>query len=332
MRLIYKIGIRVFVIIIFMAMPFNAKARKWVIGRKGIWRKIKKNLSAGDKVVWVHCASLGEFEQGRPIIEEIRERKPEYKILLTFFSPSGYELRKNYSGVDCVTYLPIDTRFNAWRFMNLVKPKAVFFIKYEFWYYFLRTAYKQKIPIYLVSAKFRRDQVFFKWYGTWYRKVLAFFNRLFVQDEGSRKYLKIIGVENVSITGDTRFDRVYEISQRTAEYPLISEFKGDSKIIVAGSTWEKDEQILIQYINQSPANVKFILAPHEISEKRIVEISSKIDFPVIRFTDNDKKYWPDAKVLIINTIGHLSAIYRYGDLAYIGPRALPHSRQANVCK
>jgi 3-deoxy-D-manno-octulosonic-acid transferase len=141
MRLIYKIGIRVFVLIIFIAMPFNAKARKWVIGRKGIWRKIKKNLVPGDKVIWVHCASLGEFEQGRPIIEEIRERKPEYKILLTFFSPSGYELRKNYSGVDCVTYLPIDTKFNAWRFMNLVKPKAIFFIKYEFWYYFLRNRF-----------------------------------------------------------------------------------------------------------------------------------------------------------------------------------------------
>jgi 3-deoxy-D-manno-octulosonic-acid transferase len=318
MRFIYKIGIHVFAFLIFLATPFNIKARRWINGRRGIWKKIRKNLHEGDKIIWVHCASLGEFEQGRPVIEEIRERRPDFKILLTFFSPSGYELRKNYNGVDCVTYLPIDTRFNAWKFMNLVKPKAIFFIKYEFWYYFLRTAFRKKIPVFLVSAKFRRDQVFFKWYGLWYRTVLTFFSHLFVQDEGSRKYLRLIGIENVTITGDTRFDRVYQISQRAADYPSIKFFKGSSRIIVAGSTWEKDEQILIEYINQSPENVKFIIACHEINERRLVSIIAKIESPVIRFTDNEKAFWPEAKVLLIDTIGHLSAIYRYGDLAYIG--------------
>lgn len=168
MRLIYKIGIQVYFLIVLLATPFNVKARRWIRGRKGIWKKIKENIHNGDKVIWVHCASLGEFEQGRPVIEEIKKRKPEYKILLTFFSPSGYELRKNYTEADCITYLPLDFRYNAWKFMNLVKPRAVFFIKYEFWYYFLRTAFRKKIPVYLVSAKFRRDQAFLNGtaYGT----------------------------------------------------------------------------------------------------------------------------------------------------------------------
>ena len=269
-------------------------------------------------MIWFHCASLGEFEQGRPVMEEIRARKPDHKILLTFFSPSGYELRKNYEGADCVTYMPLDTRFNAWRFMRLVKPEMIFFIKYEYWYYFLRTAFKKGIPIYLVSAKFRRDQVFFKWYGAWYRTVLYFFKHIFLQDEGSRKLLRVLRIENVSVTGDTRFDRVFQISQRAVDYPYIKYFKGESKIIVAGSTWEKDEQLLIQYINNSEPGIKFILAPHEITEKKLVQIIEKIDHPVVRFTDSEKMAYPTAKVLIIDTIGHLSAIYRYGKIAYIG--------------
>lgn len=318
MRFLYKFGIYVYFFLILLASPFNIKAGRWLRGRRGIWRKIKNTIHSNDKTVWIHCSSLGEFEQGRPIMEEIKKRKPEFKILLTFFSPSGYELRKNYEGADCITYLPLDTRFNAWRFMNLVKPELAIFIKYEFWYYFLRTASKKKIPVYLVSAKFRRDQVFFKWYGLWYRKVLNFFSHIFVQNEGSRKFLKLINIENVSITGDTRFDRVFQISERSADYPYINDFKGKAKVIVAGSTWDKDEQLLIEYINNSPSNVKFILAPHEINEKRLINIIELIDYPVVRFTDNEKSAYPKAKVLIIDTIGHLSAIYRYGHLAYIG--------------
>lgn len=318
MRFIYKIGIQAYLILVIIASPFNVKARRWIRGRQGMWRKIKQSFKPEDKVIWVHCASLGEFEQGRPVIEELRIRKPDHKILLTFFSPSGYELRKNYNGADCVTYMPLDTRFNAWRFMRLVKPEIIFFIKYEFWYYFLRTAFKKKIPVYLISAKFRSDQIFFKWYGLWYRNVLYFFKHIFVQDEGSRKLLKLLGVENVTIAGDTRFDRVYQLTRRAADYPYIKYFKGDSKIIIAGSTWEKDEQLLIQYINNSDPRVKFIIAPHEITEKKAIQIIEKIEHPVVRFTDSEKNSYPLAKLMIIDTIGHLSAVYRYGEIAYIG--------------
>jgi 3-deoxy-D-manno-octulosonic-acid transferase len=318
MRFIYKIGIQFYFLLIILVAPFNIKARRWLKGRQGIWRKIRMNIKPGDSVVWIHCASLGEFEQGRPIIEEIRKTMPEKKILLTFFSPSGYELRKNYEGAHCVTYMPLDTRFNAWLFMNLVKPEMAFFIKYDFWYYFLRTLKKKKIPAYLVSAKFRRDQVFFKWYGLWYRSVLTFFTILYVQNEESRRLLNVIGIRNVEVTGDTRFDRVYSISQRSVEYLWLEPFAIGKKVIVAGSTWEKDEQLLIEYINHSAQDIRFILAPHEISEKKVIRIIELIEFPVVRFTDNDKSSYLNAKVLIVDTIGHLSSLYRYGKIAYIG--------------
>lgn len=318
MRFFYKIGIQIYLILVIIVSPFNIKARRWLKGRQGIWRKLKDSFEADDKVIWFHCASLGEFEQGRPLIEEIKLRKPDHKILLTFFSPSGYELRKNYHAADCITYMPLDTRFNAWRFIRLIKPKIIFFIKYDFWYYFLRTAYKKQIPLYLISAKFRRDQVFFKWYGKWYRNVLFYFKHIFVQDEGSRRLLKVLGIENVSISGDTRFDRVYQLSRRAVDYPYIKYFKGESKIIVAGSTWEKDEQLLIRYINNSPPDLKFIIAPHEITGNKIIHILEKVEYPSVRFTDSEKNSYPSAKLMIIDTIGHLSAVYRYGEIAYIG--------------
>ncbi len=318
MRFIYKIGIRIYFILIILVAPFNVKARRWLKGRRGIWRKIKTSFKPGDSVVWVHCASLGEFEQGRPIIEEIRKTMPDKKILLTFFSPSGYELRKNYEVAHCVTYMPLDTRFNAWRFMNLVKPEMAFFIKYDYWYYFLRTLKKNNIPAYVVSAKFRRDQVFFKWYGTWYRSVLKFFTVLYVQNEESRRLLSVIGIKNVEVTGDTRFDRVYNLSHRTVDYPWLEPFVGGKKVIVAGSTWEKDEQFLINYINHSSPEIRFILAPHEINEKKLIRFIELIEHPTVRFTDNDKSGYRNAKVLIVDTIGHLSSLYRYGKIAYIG--------------
>ena len=318
MRFIYKIGIRLYFLLIILVAPFNIKARRWLKGRRGIWRRIRLNIKPGDSVIWVHCASLGEFEQGRPIIEEIRKTMPEKKVLLTFFSPSGYELRKNYEGAHCVTYMPLDTSFNAWLFMNLVKPEMAFFIKYDYWYYFLRTLKKKKIPAYIVAAKFRRDQVFFKWYGMWYRSVLKFFTVLYVQNEESRRLLSVIGIKNVEVTGDTRFDRVYAISQRSVEYPWLEPFAKGKKVIIAGSTWEKDEQLLIQYINHSGPDIRFILAPHEISEKKLIRLIEQIEFPVVRFTDNDKSSYLNAKVLIVDTIGHLSSLYRYGKIAYIG--------------
>jgi len=318
MRIIYKIGIRVYFFLLLLASPFNVKARRWLKGRRGMWKKIKKTIPAGARVFWFHCSSLGEFEQGRPVIEEIRQRMPDCFILLTFFSPSGYELRKNYPGADLVSYLPLDTRFNAWRFINLVKPAAVYFIKYEFWYYFLRTLYKKKIPVYLVSAKFREDQAFFKWYGSWYRKFLNYFTLFFVQDENSAKLLASLGMNNTIVSGDTRFDRVHAISERSYDYPKIEKFRQDKKIVVAGSTWDKDEDILVEFINRSGDDVRFILAPHEISSRKIYRLVELIEAPVVRFTEEEKAGFARAKVLLIDTIGHLSSIYKYGDVAYIG--------------
>lgn len=318
MRIIYKIGIRVYFLLVLLASPFNEKAFRWLNGRRGMWKKLKKGLDPSRRIFWFHCSSLGEFEQGRPVIERVREENPDIFILLTFFSPSGYELRKNYSRADLVTYIPLDTRFNAWRFINLVKPSAVYFIKYEFWYYFLRTLKKKNIPVFLVSAKFREDQAFFKWWGKWYRRFLHFFTCIFVQDKSSLELLSSIGLENVKITGDTRFDRVHAISIKSRDYPGVELFRQGKKVLIAGSTWEKDEELLVQFINESNNNFKFILAPHEINTRKIYKLISAIEFPVVKFTDEDKANYPRAKVMIIDTIGHLSSIYKYGDIAYIG--------------
>ena len=318
MRLIYKIGISVYYLLVIIASPFNEKAGRWLKGRRNLWKNLKLNLEPGKKVYWFHCSSLGEFEQGRPVIEDLRKRMPDCFILLTFFSPSGYELKKNYMVANFVTYLPLDTRYNAWRFINLVKPTAVYFIKYEFWYYFLRTLYKKKIPLFLVSAKFREDQAFFRWYGIWYRKFLGYFTYFFVQDKSSKSLLHSIGIDNVGIAGDTRFDRVHQIATLSRNYPGIETFKQDKKLIVAGSTWEKDEELLTQYINRSGSDVKFILAPHEINSKKLYRLVELINYPVVRFTDEDKRGYPRAKVMLIDTIGNLSSIYKYGDIAYIG--------------
>ncbi|MCK4921267.1 MAG: 3-deoxy-D-manno-octulosonic acid transferase, partial [Bacteroidales bacterium] len=300
------------------ASLFNTKAMRWLRGRRYLWKRLKEGIDKTKDLYWFHCSSLGEFEQGRPLIEEFRRRKPQAFILLTFFSPSGFELRKNYKGADLVSYLPLDTGLNAWRFINLVKPKAVYFIKYEFWYYFLRTLYKKKVPVYLVSAKFRNNQLFFKWYGAWYLKFLRFFEHFFVQDDNSSALLKNAGYANVTVSGDTRFDRVYQLSKIAKDYPGIELFRQNKKTIVAGSIWEKDEEILTQYINQCNKDYKFIIAPHEINSRKMYRLISEIDALVVRFTDEDKTFFPEAKVLLIDTIGHLSTVYKYGDVAYIG--------------
>ncbi|MCF8380806.1 MAG: 3-deoxy-D-manno-octulosonic acid transferase [Bacteroidales bacterium] len=318
MRIVYKIAIQIYFFLVLIASLFNAKALRWLSGRRHLWKRLKEGVDKSKELYWFHCSSLGEFEQGRPLIEEFRKRKPGAFILLTFFSPSGFDLRKNYQGADLVSYLPLDTGLNAWRFINLVKPKAVYFIKYEFWYYFLRTLFKKKIPVYLVSAKFRKDQTFFKWYGAWYLKFLRFFQHFFVQDESSAALLRKAGYINVSVTGDTRFDRVHQLSQLVRDYPGIELFRQNKKTLVAGSIWEKDEEILIKYINSCTSDYKFILAPHEINSRKMYKLVSEINGMVVRFTDEDKSSFPNAKVLLIDTIGHLSTVYKYGDLAYIG--------------
>jgi len=315
---LYNLVIRVYYLAILITSPFNRKARLWVNGRKGLFEHIRSKLEPGISVIWFHCSSLGEFEQGRPVIEKIRDIFPGRKILLTFYSPSGYEIRKNYSGADYIFYLPLDTRRNAAKFMNIVKPEAVFFIKYDYWFHFLSWLKKMNIKIYLISGIFRPGQVFFKWYGKWFREILRTFHHLFVQDNESAELLKSIGFENVTVCGDTRFDRVYEIGQKAAEFPLIRSFIDGKTVLIAGSTWPPDEDILIRFINENKLPVKFIIAPHEIHERGIIRLQESIQRKTLRYTSINESEIKDAEVLIIDTIGILSSVYQYGSVAYIG--------------
>jgi len=317
MRYIYSAAIWFYGLGIFAASFFNPKARLWIRGRKGIFPQIKDTVKT-DSVIWFHAASLGEFEQGRPVMEEIRRRYPHYKILLTFFSPSGYEIRKNYSGADYVFYLPMDTKNNALRFVSLIKPVMAIFVKYEFWYHYIRQLHKDQIPVYLISGIFRPGQVFFHWYGTWFRKILSYFDHLFVQSRESLSLLNRISVNNATLAGDTRFDRVQQIAASTHEIPLAARFKSGLLCIVAGSTWPGDENFLIRYINSCDDPVKFMLAPHEIHEEHIRRIIQQLKKPYVRYSEANDSNVPDKQVLIVDNIGLLSSLYRYGDIAYIG--------------
>ena len=320
---LYNIGIYLYLFGIRIVSLFNEKARKWVEGRKDIFVHLEAAFGnsvseAKNRIAWFHCASLGEFEQGRPVIEEFRTRFQDYKILLTFFSPSGYGVRKNYENADYVFYLPIDTKKNAERFVNLVRPDIAFFVKYEYWYNYLRILEKTKVPIYFFSAIFRPDQYFFKWYGTWFRKQLKLVKWFFLQDEESAQLLEKTGIHSFSVTGDTRFDRVNTVINHVHKFPLIEKFIGNSKIVVAGSTWPEDEEILVQYITDGNERVKYIIAPHETDQARIKSIIAKLPFPAIRFSElNNEPDW-DAKILVIDCIGILPQLYQYAFLALIG--------------
>lgn len=296
----------------------NNKAKMWKEGRRDILDRMAKSINPNDDIVWVHCASLGEFEQGRPIIEQIRKIDPSKKILLTFFSPSGYEIRKNYEGADYIFYLPHDRKRNVKRFMDIVNPKAAIFIKYEFWHNYLNELGKRKIPTYVVSAIFRPKSIFFRpWGGSW-RKVLRNFTTIFVQNEESRKLLKSIGIENVRVAGDTRFDRVAAIAKMTRHIPIIENFRGDSRLFVAGSTWGPDEEILLELINDNPS-IRFVIAPHEMDEARINHIIKEVKGGTKRYTGSDENTdFSDTQVLILDTVGILSAVYGYATWSYIG--------------
>jgi len=318
----YYIAIVLYSLAVRLVAPFNKKAKKMLAGQKETFTILKKQLEPNAPYIWFHAASLGEFEQGRPLIEKIRQEKPEYKILLTFFSPSGYEVRKNYSGADIVCYLPFDHYWNARKFLLLVKPTMAVFIKYEFWMNYLNQLKHFHIPIYIISAIFRPKQIFFRWYAYRYRKVLNNFNWFFVQDQQSLELLKRFNHTNVSITGDTRFDRVYEIAGQRKELPVVEKFlnrtEGEkSPVFVAGSTWLNDEAILLPYFNQHP-EIKLIIAPHEIGEQRIEALKSGLTRPAVRYSQANENSFGDAGCLIIDCIGLLSSIYRYGDLAYVG--------------
>jgi len=317
MRFLYDIGIRFYWLVAMLVSPWNRKAKLWLRGRRHWQVKLKGALDRDEKVIWFHCASLGEFEQGRPVIEGIRERLPDRKILLTFFSPSGYEKRKDYSGVDYVMYLPLDTRKNALKFLDLLSIEMAFFIKYEFWYHFLKQLKSRRIPVYLASGNFRSGQLFFLWYGLWYRQFLDLFTHIFVQNKNSAYLLAGIGCHHVSVTGDTRFDRVHVLKQSKFKHPALEGFGKDSAIIVAGSTWEKDEQLLAHVYRELSDQLFWIIAPHELSEGHMRSLQER--FPgSLRYTELEGEVAEGCRVILVDTIGKLSYLYRYGNLAYIG--------------
>lgn len=317
MRRLYNFGIFCYKHLVASVSHRNPKAGKLTKGQKEIFPYLEKTLDKNGGYIWIHASSLGEFEQGRPLIETIRRIYPERKILLTFFSPSGYEVRKNYNQVDAVCYLPFDLPGNVRRFLDLVKPQSAIFIKYEFWANYLTELKKRDIPTYIISAIFRPKQIFFRFYGGYFRKMLHCFTRLYVQDENSRKLLDSIGVRNVSVVGDTRFDRVVEISNSTDPNPLLEKFVGEKFVWVGGSTWPKDEEIILDYFNRHPEQ-KLILAPHEIHEEHLQSIIARLKRPYLRYTQATEANVADADCLIIDCFGLLSSLYRYGKLAYIG--------------
>lgn len=335
MILLYNIAIALYGFAISIASLFHPKARKWVAGRKDIFDKISdvnppgRSTSAPPRLIWFHCASLGEFEQGRPLIEKMKSEDEKLKIVLTFFSPSGYEIRKNYPMADYIFYLPPDSKKNATEFITAINPSLAIFIKYEFWFHYLNTLNERKIPVFLVSAHFREEQHFFKWYGSWFRKMLNLFTHIFVQDESSKKLLEKFNLGNVTLSGDTRFDRVYETAAGAEEIPLMAGFGQGKKVLIAGSTWPRDEKVLsaISWLRQGEASaqafrqkgIKLIIAPHEIHGSRINSIVQLFNhLKVLKFSEADGKNAGSADVLIIDNIGLLSRLYRYGDIAYIG--------------
>lgn len=313
----YSFCIYIYLFLVKVAALFNPKARLLLKGHYRVFRTLKQQIIPGEKYIWFHAASLGEFEQGRPLIERIRMEHPEFKILLTFFSPSGYEVRKNYEGADVVCYLPIDTPTNVRRFLKLAHPSMAFFIKYEFWQNYLKGIQKRGIPVYSVSSIFRRDQVFFRWYGGRYHKVLTRFTHLFVQNEESRRLLSLIGVKNATVVGDTRMDRVLQIASEAKNVPFIESFKQDKPVFIAGSSWAPDEDLIISYFNEHP-DWKLILAPHEIHRQHLLDIFSKLKRKALLLTEATDKNVVDVDCLIIDSFGLLSSIYRYADIAYVG--------------
>lgn len=316
--LLYNICIALYSGLLALVAPWNKKAKQWVEGRKDIFERMAKAIAPSDKVVWIHVASLGEFEQGRPIIEEIKRCHSEYKILLTFFSPSGYEIRKNYDGADYIFYLPADTPSNVNRFLDIAHPEVAVFIKYEFWLNYLTQLKKRGIRSYLVSAIFRKDSVFFRNYGSMWRRALDAFDQMFVQNEESRDLLNRIGFDNVIIAGDTRFDRVAAIAKAAKLVEIVAKFRGDKSLFVAGSTWGPDEDILMPLINGNP-DVKFVIAPHEMDHIRINKILYSAKWGAVRYTQCDAQSdMSKVQVLVLDTIGILSSVYGYATWSYIG--------------
>ena len=316
----YNLAIYLYLLGVAVYSRFNEKVRKMWRGERDAFRILREQVDPNARYVWFHAASLGEFEQGRPLMEQMKREHPDIKILLTFFSPSGYEVRKNYEGADIICYLPLDTITNARRFLRTVRPEMAFFIKYEFWYNYLHILKHRNVPVYSVSSIFRDGQVFFRWYGRQYGKVLKCFTHFYVQNEKSKELLKKIGLTNVTITGDTRFDRVLQIKEQAKQLPVIEQFTKGQKVFIAGSSWQPDEDIFIKYFNEH-RDWKLVIAPHVIGEDHLQQIEKLLEGrKVVRYTDisENSKDLEDAEALIINCFGLLSSIYNYAGVTYVG--------------
>lgn len=319
MRLLYHIFIYLYPKLAWLISGKNAKAKQWLQGRQNLLPQLQQALTGNQRpVIWMHCSSLGEFEQGRPVLEAIKQQFPQYKLLVTFFSPSGYEVRKNYEQADWVFYLPMDSRSNAQQFLDIVQPQLILFIKYEFWYHYLHQAHQRNIPLLLVSGIFRPQQAFFKWYGGFYRQILNCFTHLFMQNQSSLQLLQGIGITQASVSGDTRFDRVLSIAAQTQDFPSIAAFIGQQPVIVAGSTWTADDEELDHFAN-THLEIRFIIAPHHIDQDRLDECLKLYRHSILYSQWQAHPGTPtDKNVLIIDNIGMLSSLYSYASIAYIG--------------
>ena len=318
MLFLYNLAISIAGFFLRIIALFSPKIKLFVEGRKNVFTILEEKIKPEDQTIWFHSASLGEYEQGLPVIEKIKEKYPSHKIIVTFFSPSGYEVRKNNTVADVTIYLPLDSKSNAKRFLKLIHPELAFFIKYEFWLNYLKELETNQIPTYLISGIFRDNQMFFKWYGGFYRKALNAFTYFFVQNESSKQKIEAIGFTNVIVSGDTRFDRVNTILERDNTLDYIEQFKNNQPIIVIGSSWPKDEVLIAEYINQAPENVKFIIAPHNIKADQISNLKSQITKSTILFSEKENQDLSSYNVFIIDTIGILTKIYSYGTIAYVG--------------
>lgn len=315
---IYNIAIFLYGWAIRLVSIRHRKAQLWVAGRKQLLERMAEAIDPKSRIVWLHAASLGEFEQGRPIIEALRKEHPEYKILVTFFSPSGYEIRKNYAGADYIFYLPLDTPRNVRRLLDIIHPEFVIFVKYEFWLNLLHELRRRQIRTYVVSAIFRRKSIFFRFYGGMWRNALESFDVMFVQNEESKQLLAELGFDNVMIAGDTRFDRVAEIAQQAKRIEMIERFRGERPLFIAGSTWGPDEELLIPLMNANP-EVRFVIAPHEMDQTRINHLISQTAGGAVRFTQcNEQTDFTHTQLLILDTMGMLSSVYGYASWGYIG--------------
>lgn len=318
MHFLYNLTIQIASFLLKTIALISPKMKLFVDGRKTVFSTLNQKIKPTDKTIWFHAASLGEYEQGLPVIEKTKDNYPNHKIVVTFFSPSGYEVRKNNTVADVTVYLPLDTTKNAKKFLELVHPDLVFFIKYEFWINYLDQLQKQNTPTYLISGIFREKQLFFKWYGGFYRKALDTFAHFFVQNEKSKELITQLGKTNVTVSGDTRFDRVAAILEKDNRLDFISDFKNNRLTIVIGSSWPKDETLLIEYINSCPFDVKFIIAPHNIKPEQIEHLKNSIPKKVVLFSEKENKDLSQFDVFIIDTVGILTKIYSYADIAYVG--------------